>query len=66
YRARWDLPQDYPMVAPSYAEKRSALAKQIGLGRKPSERTGEDEATVEPEMPVVQHLPERRRGRKKA
>jgi len=34
YRARWGLPMDYPMVAPNYAEKRSALAKEIGLGRK--------------------------------
>jgi predicted transcriptional regulator len=35
YRERWGLPADYPMVAPNYAERRSALAKQIGLGRKP-------------------------------
>ncbi|WP_343610578.1 MucR family transcriptional regulator [Novosphingobium sp.] len=35
YRARWNLPADYPMVAPNYAEKRRELAKQIGLGRKP-------------------------------
>jgi len=34
YRARWGLPADYPMVAPSYAKVRSSLAKQIGLGRK--------------------------------
>lgn len=34
YRAKWRLPPDYPMVAPSYAEKRRSLAKQIGLGRK--------------------------------
>ncbi len=33
YRAKWGLPSDYPMVAPSYAEKRSSLAKNIGLGR---------------------------------
>jgi len=33
YRQRYGLPADYPMVAPSYAEKRSALAKSIGLGR---------------------------------
>ncbi|MBP1183034.1 putative transcriptional regulator [Methylobacterium sp. PvR107] len=32
YRERFDLPSDYPMVAPSYAERRSALAKAIGLG----------------------------------
>ena len=37
YRARWNLPADYPMVAPNYAETRRTLAKQIGLGRKPSQ-----------------------------
>ena len=36
YRAKWGLPYDYPMVAPSYAAHRSVLAKQIGLGRKTS------------------------------
>lgn len=35
YRARWNLPADYPMVAPNYAERRRQLAHQIGLGRKP-------------------------------
>lgn len=35
YRAKWGLPHDYPMVAPSYARKRQQLAKKIGLGRKP-------------------------------
>lgn len=34
YRERWGLPADYPMVAPSYAERRSKLAKDIGLGTK--------------------------------
>jgi predicted transcriptional regulator len=34
YRERWKLGPDYPMVAPSYAEQRSALAKSIGLGRR--------------------------------
>ena len=43
YRERWGLSRDYPMVAPDYAEKRSALAKSIGLGRKP--------AAPEPELP---------------
>ncbi len=32
YRERWGLASDYPMVAPNYAERRSTLAKQIGLG----------------------------------
>ncbi|MGB7286096.1 MAG: MucR family transcriptional regulator [Salaquimonas sp.] len=34
YREKWDLPPDYPMVAPSYSEKRSSLAREKGLGRK--------------------------------
>jgi MucR family transcriptional regulator, transcriptional regulator of exopolysaccharide biosynthesis len=33
YREKWNLPSDYPMVAPNYAAQRSALAKQIGLGQ---------------------------------
>ena len=33
YREKWNLPSDYPMVAPNYALQRSALAKQIGLGQ---------------------------------
>jgi predicted transcriptional regulator len=33
YRAKWNLPSDYPMVAPNYAKQRSDFAKQIGLGR---------------------------------
>ncbi|MCW2240658.1 MucR family transcriptional regulator [Azospirillum canadense] len=33
YRARWGLPPEYPMVAPSYAARRSSLAKATGLGR---------------------------------
>jgi predicted transcriptional regulator len=38
YRAKWGLPSDYPMVAPNYAQQRSAFAKQIGLGRKKGEK----------------------------
>lgn len=34
YRRKWGLPADYPLVAPAYAEKRSELAKQNGLGRR--------------------------------
>jgi predicted transcriptional regulator len=32
YRRKWNLPADYPMVAPNYAKRRSEFAKQIGLG----------------------------------
>jgi predicted transcriptional regulator len=39
YRQKWDLPADYPMVAPDYAEARSKMAKKIGLGqRRPSSK----------------------------
>ncbi|HEV7433694.1 MAG TPA: MucR family transcriptional regulator [Pseudorhizobium sp.] len=34
YREKWGLPADYPMVAPAYAEARSRLAKQMGLGQR--------------------------------
>ncbi|MER9333107.1 MucR family transcriptional regulator [Mesorhizobium sp. M0293] len=37
YRAKWGLSSDYPMVAPNYAAARSAMAKTMGLGRKPKE-----------------------------
>ena len=33
YRRRWGLGADYPMVAPSYTERRSEFAKKIGLGK---------------------------------
>ena len=36
YRAKWNLPADYPMVAPNYAAQRRDLAVKIGLGRKPA------------------------------
>ncbi len=58
YRERWGLPSNYPMVAPSYAERRSALAKSIGLGRKPATAVGEEPAEVA--------APAKKRGRKAA
>lgn len=38
YRAKWKLPPDYPMVAPSYSERRRQLANEIGLGHQPKGR----------------------------
>lgn len=38
YRGKWNLPADYPMVAPKYAKLRSEFAKKIGLGRKPGQK----------------------------
>lgn len=46
YRERWNLPADYPMVAPNYAETRRELAKKIGLGRKPGQKRGRRKKTA--------------------
>jgi|SRR5208282_2299590 len=48
YREKWNLPADYPMVAPEYAATRSALAKKIGLGRSVND-AGERESAGTPE-----------------
>ncbi len=44
YREKWSLPGDYPMVAPSYAAKRSELAKSMGLGHQRSKAAGRAKA----------------------
>ena len=67
YRAKWGLPADYPMVAPSYAAKRSALAKSAGLGQqrwKTAAKTAAESAeTVS--APVEAATPKRRSPAKK-
>ena len=50
YRARWNLRSNHPVVAPAYSQRRSAVAKEIGLGRR--------RHAVEPAAPV-------RRGRRR-
>ena len=40
YLKRWRLKRDHPLTAPGYSEQRSMLAKELGLGRKPSQPTG--------------------------
>lgn len=40
YRSRYGLPSSYPMVAPAYSEMRRAMAKRLGLGRKPASASG--------------------------
>jgi predicted transcriptional regulator len=57
YREKWGLPSDYPMVAPNYAQTRSNLAKQMGLGQGRRQVA----APVEAAPPE----PARKRGRKK-
>jgi predicted transcriptional regulator len=56
YRVRWRLPPDHPITAPAYSERRSTMAKQIGLGRK------SQEAVVS--TPQMVAAPPQRRGRK--
>jgi len=46
YRTKWNLPHDYPMVAPNYAAQRSELAKQIGLGNLPGKRKAKKPTTT--------------------
>jgi predicted transcriptional regulator len=58
YRQKWGLPVDYPMVAASYAAKRSELAKSFGLGRKAA-------SAPEP-VPVAEKAPPKRRVFRKA
>jgi predicted transcriptional regulator len=72
YREKWGLPHDYPMVAPSYAAHRSALAKTLGLGRRASQEAAEAAPEAEPEadeMPAAETegaKKPRRRGAKAA
>jgi predicted transcriptional regulator len=54
YRARWNLRDTHPLVAPAYSERRSSLAKQLGLGR------GRQASAAAPEPPAP---PPKRRGR---
>ena len=55
YRAKWGLPRDYPMTAPAYAAKRSAWAKQLGLGTALS--PVETPPAAEPERPIETETP---------
>lgn len=54
YRQKWNLPRDYPMVAPAYAAARSSLAKSMGLGRKRVEQV----PTVAEEKPKRTRAPQ--------
>jgi predicted transcriptional regulator len=67
YRAKWNLPADYPMVAPNYAAKRSELAKSFGLGqirrKSAAKAVAASEETVT--APVETSKPRRRAPSKK-
>jgi predicted transcriptional regulator len=58
YRRRWGLAKDYPMVPPAYAAQRSAMAKRIGLGRRPAAAPAPEPSPAAPE-------PQRRAGGRK-
>jgi predicted transcriptional regulator len=61
YRARWNLSREHALTAPGYSERRSSLAKQLGLGR--GRRSPEKAEGVVPEPAVAPRTPSRRRGR---
>jgi predicted transcriptional regulator len=62
YRARWKLPREHPMTAPAYSERRSGLAKQIGLGRG-RRASREEPEPAKPENPPAPQARSRQRGR---
>jgi predicted transcriptional regulator len=62
YRARWNLPREHLMTAPGYSERRSGLAKQIGLGRG-RRASSEEPESVALETPAAPPPRSRRRGR---
>ncbi|MDT8873443.1 MucR family transcriptional regulator [Komagataeibacter rhaeticus] len=62
YRAKWGLPESYPMTAPSYSAQRATLAQEIGLGRT-IRATPEPSDVPDAEVPVTR-LPEKKRGRR--
>jgi len=55
YRAKWGLPKDYPMVAPSYSEARASMARSIGLGNRV---TAKSAASAPAETPAKRAAPE--------
>jgi predicted transcriptional regulator len=52
YRAKWNLPADYPMVAPNYAKARSELAKTMGLGQQRKKSTALTETAANDGVPA--------------
>jgi predicted transcriptional regulator len=52
YRERYNLPKDYPMIAPAYSEHRRAVAQQLGLGRRIGAKSAAEAPALEA-APVV-------------
>jgi predicted transcriptional regulator len=52
YRERWGLRNDHPLTAPAYTERRSMLAKELGLGRKPKAQADPAVSPTAPPKPV--------------
>jgi len=52
YRRRWGLRNDHPLTAPAYSERRSILAKELGLGRKPKAQAGPAASPTAASKPV--------------
>jgi predicted transcriptional regulator len=67
YRVKWGLPADYPMVAPSYAAKRSELARSIGLGQMRTKNAAKAAVASDKKVtaPVKAAMPKRRAASKK-
>jgi predicted transcriptional regulator len=70
YLRRWGLKSDHPLTAPAYSERRSAMAKELGLGRKASIETAPPDTPVQALAPVeadknseAQAAPKRRASR---
>ena len=64
YRAKWGLPDNYPMVAPSYAKMRSELAKSTGLGQQRS-KAARAKAAARDGVKTAPAKAPAKRGRKK-
>jgi predicted transcriptional regulator len=65
YRARWNLSREHPLTAPSYSERRSGFAKQLGLGRRRRASREERESTAPEGAPAARQR-SRRRGRSRS
>ncbi|MBO1907715.1 MucR family transcriptional regulator [Microvirga sp. 3-52] len=63
YRAKWGLPGDYPMVAPSYAAKRSELARSSGLGQQRRKAAAKAAVTSDDTVTAPAEAAKPKRGR---